>query len=518
MLPADVRRFGARAVRVRVTPGTVEPLRARLAAEPLPGQRELVAGGETVTVLFDGAGSAAEAERLLAEMPPPDAITLDGPLVEIGVVYDGEDLRDVAEQLGTDEAGVVRMHTARAWHVGFLGFAPGFAYLRSTEPGPEIARRASPRVRVPAGAVGLAGEYSAVYPRTSPGGWQLIGRTDAELWSLDRDPPALLVPGARVRFTAIRARIEVPVGTPPRPPAPRAGRGLVVRETGLQSLVEDLGRPGRAAIGVTRSGAADRGALRQANRLVGNPAGTAGIENAGGGMELVAAGEQVVAVTGAEAALVVESPDGRWRTVERGRPFALDDGDVLEVGPVTAGLRVVVAVRGGVDVPAVLGSRSTDVLAHLGPAPVATGDVLPVGRAPRTVVGEPEALPTLPDGSSPTVLDVVPGPDADLFPDGAWAHLLDESWEVTPQSDRVGVRLAGTPLARADGEVQSQALVPGAIQVPPSGEPVVFVVDHPTTGGYPVLAVVAEHHLDRLAQLPLGSSVRFAAADATSDG
>lgn len=511
MFPTDVRRLGARAVRVRVDPGTVEALRGHLAAEPLPGQRELVAGGESVTVLFDGADSATEAERVLGAMAPLEPVAADGPLVEIGVVYDGEDLRAVAEQLGTDEAGVVRMHTDRAWHVGFLGFAPGFAYLRSADAGPEIARRASPRVRVPAGAVGLAGEYSAVYPRTSPGGWQLIGRTDAELWSLDRDPPALLVPGTRVRFTAVRERLAVPTAPPPRGATARPERGLLVRETGLQSLVEDLGRPGRAAIGVTRSGAADRGALRQANRLVGNDAGVAGIENAGGGMELVAAGAQVLAVTGADAPLVVESPDGRWRTVERGRPFALDDGDLLEIGPATAGLRVVIAVRGGIDVPPVLGSRSTDTLAHLGPAPIAAGDVLPVGRAPRTVVAEPEAVAAVPDGSSPTVLDVLPGPDAEVFPDGAWAHLFDEQWEVTPNSDRVGVRLAGQPLARADGEVQSQALVPGAIQIPPSGEPVVFVVDHPTTGGYPVLAVVAEHHLDLLAQLPLGSPVRFAA-------
>ncbi len=510
MLRSDVRRLGDRAVRVRVAPGAVEALRAHLAADPLLGQRELVAGGESVTVFFDGARSAAAGERALGAMTPPEEVAVDGPLVEIDVVYDGEDLSDVAGQLGADEAGVVRMHTERAWQVGFLGFAPGFAYLRSPEPGPEIARRSTPRVRVPAGAVGLAGEYSAVYPRTSPGGWQLIGRTDARLWSLDREPPALLVPGTRVRFKAVRDRIAVPVPAPGAVAPVCTRRGLVVREAGLQSLVEDLGRPGHAAIGVTRSGAADRGALRLANRLVGNPVGAAGIENVGGGVELVAVGEQVVAVTGADAPLVIESPDGRWRTVERGRPFALDDGDLLEVGPVTAGLRVVLAVRGGIDATPVLGSRSTDVLAHLGPAPIAVGDVLPVGPAPRTAVGEPEAVPVVPDGSRPTVLDVAPGPDADLFPDGAWQHLLDEEWEVNPQSDRVGVRLGGRPVGRANGEVRSQALVPGAIQVPPSGEPVVFVVDHPTTGGYPVLAVVAEHHLDRLAQLPLGAPVRFA--------
>ncbi|BDH57589.1 hypothetical protein MTP03_25280 [Tsukamurella sp. PLM1] len=217
----------------------------------------------------------------------------------------------------------------------------------------------------------------------------------------------------------------------------------------------------------------------------------------------------MIAVTGADAPLGVESPDGRWRTVDRGRPVGLDDGDLLAVGPVRAGLRVVVAVRGGVDVAPVLGSRSTDTLARLGPDPIAAGDVLPVGRAPRAAVGEPETVPAVPDGRSPTVLDVALGPDADLFPDGAWGHLLSAVWEVTPNGDRVGVRLAGPPLDRAGGEVQSQALVPGAIQVPPSGQPVVFGVDHPTTGGYPVLAVVAERHLGRLAQVPIGAAVRF---------
>ncbi|GAA1077986.1 5-oxoprolinase subunit B/C family protein [Tsukamurella spumae] len=504
----DVRRLGERAVRVRVDPTVVEALRARLVAESLPGQRELIPGGASVTVVFDGPRSAADGARALRAMSVPEAVGSDGRLVEIGVVYDGEDLREVAQQLGTDEAGVVRIHTERDWRVGFLGFAPGFAYLRSVEPWPTVARRSVPRVRVPAGTVAVAAEYSAVYPRVSPGGWQLIGRTDAELWSLDRDPAALLVPGTRVRFVAVRERVLAPVPAGPPVELPRSGRGIVVRNPGLQSLVEDLGRPGLSALGVTRSGAADRGALRQANRLVGNPAGAAGIENAGGGVELVAAGNQVLAVTGADADLTIETPQGRWRTVERGEPFALDDGDRLEIGPTVAGMRLVIAVRGGIATPEVLGSRSTDTLSRLGPPALAAGDVVPVG-APSGVVGAPEVLPAVPAGSDPTVLDVVPGPDVDLFPDGAWRQLLDTVWSVTPNSDRVGLRLTGPPIDRAAGEVQSQALVPGAVQVPPSGEPVVFGVDHPTTGGYPVIAVVAEHHLDRLAQVPLGAEVRL---------
>ncbi len=506
----DVRRVGARAVRARIDPAVVEALRARLAAEPLAGQRELVAGGESVTVLFDGPGAAEAGAETLRAIAPPEALPLDGPLVEIAVVYDGEDLHELARTLGTDPDALVRMHTAREWHVGFLGFAPGFAYLRTAEPGPSIPRRAVPRTRVPAGSVALAGEYSAVYPRASPGGWQLIGRTDAVLWELDRDPPALLVPGTRVRFHAVRERLVVPETPAPPRGDPMPARGLLVGATGMQSLVEDLGRPGRAAIGVTRSGAADRGALRLANRLVGNPEGAAGVENAGGGLALTAEGEHVLAVAGGRAELTIAAPDGRWRTVDPGRPFALDDGEVLEIGPVTAGLRVVVAVRGGLAVPEVLGSRSTDTLARLGPQPLAPGAVLPVGPPPRAAVGAPGPLPAVPDGSVPTVLRVTPGPDADFFPGDAVDLLVGASWEVTTNSDRVGVRLTGARIERGDGEIRSQALVPGAIQVPPSGEPVVFLVDHPTTGGYPILAVVAEEHLDRLAQIPLGSVIRFA--------
>lgn len=513
----QVRSLGARAVRVRVAPDVVEVLRARLEAEPLPGQRELVPGGDTVTVLFDGPRSAADGARRLSAMAEPEPVAVAGPLVGIDVVYDGEDIGDLAELLGTDADGVVRMHTGREWHVGFLGFAPGFAYLRSAEAGPEIPRLASPRVRVPAGSVAVAGEYSAVYPRVSPGGWRLIGRTDAELWSVDRDPPALLVPGTRVRFSAVRDRVvmrvqETPGETVPMATVPSPGPGIVVRSPGMQTLVEDLGRPGLAAIGVTRSGAADRGALRQANRLVGNRAGDAALENACGRLELVASGDQVLAVTGADADMIVETPDGHRRTVERGRPFALDDGDLLRIGPTVAGLRVVIAVRGGVDVPEVLGSRSTDTLSRLGPPALTAGDVLPVGGPSRAAVGAAETVPELPDGSGPTVLDVLPGPDLGLFPDGAWEQFLTSAWAVTPDSDRVGVRLTGPPIPPATAEIRSQALVPGAVQVPPSGRPVMFVVDHPTTGGYPVFAVVAEDHLDLLAQLPFGAEVHLRCA------
>jgi KipI family sensor histidine kinase inhibitor len=128
---------------------------------------------------------------------------LDRPDVVIDVVYDGEDLDEVARLTGLSPAEVVAAHTASPMRVGFGGFAPGFGYLVGGDPRLHVPRRAEPRTQVPAGAVGLAGEFSGVYPRMSPGGWQLIGRTDAVLWDVDRDPPALLTPGTRVQFRSV---------------------------------------------------------------------------------------------------------------------------------------------------------------------------------------------------------------------------------------------------------------------------------------------------------------------------
>lgn len=503
----DVRRLGTRAVLARVPAASVDGLRALLEAEPLAGQREVAAGGASVTVRFATVAHADAGRAALARLRAPEGRPATGGLVTIDVVYDGEDLADVATATDRSIDAVVEAHADAAWHVAFVGFAPGFAYLRADREVPIVPRRRSPRERVPAGAVALAGAYSAVYPRSSPGGWQLIGRTDAPLWSLERDEPTLLPAGTRVTFRAVReqARAAEAVAAPlPRADADAPARALVVRGTGAQTLVEDLGRPGLAHLGIARSGAADRGALLQVNRLVGNAADAAAIEHVGGGLRVEAVGEHVLAVAGADAPIAVRSTRGD-RAPERGVPFALRDGDALEVGAVRAGLRVVVGVRGGIDVPRVLGSRSTDVLSGLGPPPVQVGDALPVGAAPAGAVGAPEPSA---DAGPEVVLDVVLGPDDAWFPD-ARAVLADAVWTVAPQSNRVGVRLDGPPIARRDGELESQALAPGAIQVPPSGLPVVFLADHPATGGYPVVAVVADHDLDALAQLAPGTRVRL---------
>jgi biotin-dependent carboxylase-like uncharacterized protein len=278
---------------------------------------------------------------------------------------------------------------------------------------------------------------------------------------------------------------------------------LTVLAPGPLATVQDRGRAGWAAIGVTRSGAADRSAAALANRLVGNDPSAALVEVTAGGLRVRAERTVLVAVTGAPAPLAL---DGRAAPLNA--PLTLRPGAALSLGLPPVGLRSYLAVRGGVDVPAVLGSRSTDTLSGLGPAPLRAGDVLPVGAlsADEPVVDVAAVRPP----SVEPVVRVLPGPRRDWLQPGAWTSLVSAAWTVSPDSNRVGLRLAGPRLSRArDDELPSEGLVPGALQVPPDGSPVLFLADHPVTGGYPVAAVVVTADLPAVAQLRPGDVLRF---------
>ncbi len=278
---------------------------------------------------------------------------------------------------------------------------------------------------------------------------------------------------------------------------------LTVVAPGPMATVQDRGREGWAAIGVTRSGAADRPAAALANRLVGNDPSAALVEVTAGGLRVRAERTVLVAVTGAPAPLAV---GGRGAPLNA--PLTLHPGAELSLGLPPVGLRSYLAVRGGIDVPAVLGSRSTDTLSGLGPAPLRTGDVLPVGAlaADQPVVDVAAVRPP----SDGPVVRVLPGPRSDWLRPAAWTALVSAGWTVSPDSNRVGLRLAGPRLDRArDDELPSEGLVPGGVQVPPDGVPVLFLVDHPVTGGYPVTAVVVTADLPAVAQLRPGDSLRF---------
>jgi KipI family sensor histidine kinase inhibitor len=525
----SVRPVGTRAVLAELSGlQDVLALQALLLEAPLPGQLDVLAAAETVMIKAESPSAARRMAALLLDMDLTAPAHSAGSLVVIDTVYDGDDLAEVAELTGLGKDGVIAAHSGQVWTVAFGGFAPGFGYMVGENQVLEVPRRNSPRTAVPAGSVALAGNYSAVYPRSSPGGWQLIGRTGASMWDLSRPQPALARPGDRVQFRPVREVVAIApaaVSDAAQPEVAEAAgasagagpqvAGLRILSPGLQSLIQDLGRQGHAALGVSAAGALDRASLRRANRLVGNGSSAAAVEIVAGGLRVEAVGDQVLAVTGAPAPLTVEPPsdagESGWkRTVPAATAFALLDGEVLSMGAPASGFRSYLAIRGGADVAAVLGSRSTDTMSGIGPAPLAAGQLLPAGRVTDSgVVGSPELQPEFP-GAGVTELEIVPGPRDDWFDDAALASLCSQSWQVTPQSNRVGMRLKGEPLRRSrDGELPSEGTVAGAIQIPPEGLPVLFLADHPITGGYPVIGVVTDEHLDRAAQVPIGGSIRF---------
>jgi len=298
---------------------------------------------------------------------------------------------------------------------------------------------------------------------------------------------------------------------------------LRVTRVGPAVLVQDRGRRGRAALGVTGSGPADRGAAALANRCVGNADEAAVLEVLLGGLSLRTDAPLVCALTGAPVPAVVTLPDGTRLRCGGAEVLALPSGSALDLGVPTAGLRTYLAVRGGVDVPPVLGSRSRDTLSGLGPDPVRAGDVLTVGdTVAGTVWSEGWCAgtgPGVPPVGAELVLDVLPGPRDDWFTPDPWERLA-AGCVVGADSDRVGVRLdPARPLERAvTGELPSEGVVRGAVQVPAGGRPVVFGPDHPVTGGYPVLGVLTGASSDLLAQAVPGTRVRLRRVPAAAAG
>lgn len=279
---------------------------------------------------------------------------------------------------------------------------------------------------------------------------------------------------------------------------------LEILNTGPLALLEDLGRPGLAHVGVTRSGAADRWSHRLANRLVANPDDSATVEiTLGGFAARVVGGDADVAVTGADAGPSVGGIPFGINSIHRVR-----DGEVISLGTPRAGLRSYLAVRGGFAVDPVLGSRSYDVMSAIGPRPLRAGDVLPVGPSSG---GYPELdlAPVAAIAADLCELRVVPGPRDDWFTDAD--ALVHTDWTATDRSDRVGMRLQGRALTHRwpDRQLPSEGAIRGAIQVPPNGQPVILGPDHPVTGGYPVIGVVTDADVDRVAQIRPGQTVRL---------
>ncbi|WP_417563884.1 5-oxoprolinase/urea amidolyase family protein [Microbacterium sp.] len=599
--------FGDRGLLLEVgsdarVPEAVLALRARVAASRIPGVDDLVPGARTVLV-HTAPGALADVRARLERLDPApaetDAATAVSARVEVPIVYDGPDLDSTAELLGVSVEALVRRHAATDWTVAFTGFAPGFGYLVGDDWSFDVPRLPTPRTRVPAGAVGLAAGFCGAYPRATPGGWRLIGSTDAPLFDPDAADPVLLPPGTRVRFVE-RVHVEPvpvqdvePVRVEPMPvqdvepvrvePVPvqdvepvrvepvldvepvqnsatsgaagpiRADSGtrvaglaefwtgrvadpaMEVVEPGLLTTIQDLGRPGRAGQGIAGSGALDRGALRAANRLVGNREDAAALEVTMGGLRARARQDLWVAVTGGWGPIRIGGHE-----VDPYEAVRWPAGAELHLDWLAHGARAYLAVRGGIAAPEVAGSRATDTMARLGPAPLRAGDELSTGDAVSEPIPPAEPVMAVPPADELEIV-LAPGPRADWFTPAARTVLFDTMWTVSDHADRVGIRLDGPAFERVrpggekpgeekpggekpgggkpgggkpgrqqpGAELPSEGMLPGAIQVPPEGGPVILLADGPVTGGYPVIGVVTDAGLDLLAQARPGTGIRF---------
>lgn len=502
----------------------------------LAGVRDVVATFRSVTVFFDPlVADVAEVAAALeedADAAPPECA---GRAVDVPVIYGGDEGPDLAVVAAFARCGpetVIERHSASAYRVFMLGFLPGFAYMAPVDETIAAPRRATPRLRVPGGSVGIAGLQTGVYPRDSPGGWQIVGRTAVNLFDPGRRPPALLAPGDHVRFVPTAADAIFGSGrTETRPKAdttpPAATRYATVVQPGLLTTVQDAGRWGYQDLGVPVAGPMDHVSQRLANALVGNPRNAATLEVTWLGPELKMAQETRIAVAGADLHVTLDGA-----VVPLHAPVRCRAGSVLRFGDRRFGARAYVAFDGGIAVPLVLGSRATHVVSGLGGIggrALKAGDRVPLAdpggdlalratdpaavrsetRAAAVVAGVAADLQVRPAGGAR--LRVLPGPQAAHCAPSALRALQGVRYTVSSQSDRMGYRLVGgapMPSATGGGMISEAAFV-GGVQLPPSGDPILLMADRPTSGGYPQLAVVITADLPRAGQLGPGDWVEF---------
>jgi KipI family sensor histidine kinase inhibitor len=448
---------------------------------------EVIPGGGTLVVIGD-----ADPQGLLRDLK---AMSADGPLPydsskqhTIPVCYDGADLAAVAQFAGLSVADTIAAHHQATYHAWLLGFLPGFSYLGPVSPALALPRRASPRDRVAAGSVAVAGGMTAIYPVASPGGWHLIGHAGARLFDPCRDPPSLLGIADRVRFEP-HERVTMPAAEK-YPITVTAPTLEVVRAVGW-STIQDGGRSRSLSLGIPPSGALDRYALAVANYAVGNPANAAAIEIVLGAIQLTALRTCTVSIAGRSSQV-------------------LQRGDVVSTDASRSAVSYV-AVRDGIDVPVLLGSRSTLASVGLGGLDgriLRNGDRLSVGGEQRQL-----AVDNHDDGPLvPGLLRITPGPHLDRFPKNALDVLTDGPWRIGRAFDRTGTRLQGPAIPRSDSDLALPApLRRGAVEVTTDGTPIILGPDHPVTGGYPILAVLEPSSQAVLARLRPGDPVSFTA-------
>lgn len=461
---------------------------------------EVVSGAGTIG-LFAAARRDFDRETIARCLAGATELVQPGRVHEIPVVYDGADLEGLATELCLPWEEIVRLHTAQEFLCELVGFMPGFAYLGANPKELTVPRRSLPRARVPAGSVALGGAFSGIYPFESPGGWHLIGRNLGPMpFDPRREEPSLFRAGDRVRFTPV-----------PQRDAPRSGRvldirfslrqrpqkaGLIALEVPPLTTLQDEGRFGSLARGLARSGPLAPRLYHLTERSL-KSRGAASLEIIAGPARFQAVGRVRVAL------------DGAAKT--------LKDGETLVI-PESEGWVRYLGIEHGFEADELLGSRSTLLTVGIGGyggRALRRGDFIAASETSpeaRRADDDAPSVERLSRGSISEVARVLiePGPHLDHFRSSAFERLLESEYEVSPVSNRVGQRLIGPKIERLSTDtLLPTPMIRGAIEVPASGEPIVLGPDHPTTGGYPVLAVVRPESWDMLGRLRPGRRLRF---------
>lgn len=503
--------------------------------------QEVVSAYSTLTFHIQGYSHTLEQaiQELIGKLNQLPEYQMPVPrLVEIPVIYGGEhgpDLAESAKRSVLSEQQFIERHIESTYAVAMIGFAPGFPYLCGLDETLVQPRHVSPRMKVPSGAVGIAGNQTGVYPVSSPGGWQIIGRTAKQLFQPAEPEPFLLMPGDTVKFVQVEEFSEQPIvddniNNPIKMETnPHSISALRVIKPGLFTTIQDTGRKRWQAYGVSVGGAMDSRSMRVANLLVGNDEDDAVLEFTLVGGSYYVESDLLIALSGADLGATVDG-----MRLPMNKPLWLHSGTILAFSRAEYGSRCYMAVAGGIDVPLMLGSRSTDSRARIGGGAgraLIEGDSLSCLQANPRAIGLQSTLraKALATNAQWSTVDwfsevmkysryikvrVLLGAEWEMFLPESQQRILEDHYRMEASSDRMGLRLAGAALfMKTNKELVSHGVAPGTIQVPSNGQPIILGAGCQPTGGYPKIAHVISADLPKLAQAVPGDWISFELTD-----
>jgi KipI family sensor histidine kinase inhibitor len=528
-----------------------------LMTKDMPEIREIVPTYCAVSIYYDEKNCKAAllkeiALEILEKMDEEEEKSSESErIISIPVCYEGEefapDLKKVAEHANLLTKEVIRIHSSTDYLIYMMGFLPGFPYLGGMEKCLETPRLETPRTKIPAGSVAIGGAQTGLYPVESPGGWNIIGRTPLKLFDLNRKPQFLYKAGDKIRFepiskkefeefdvyaendwlwkngfeaeaiqqahTAVSERKKL---RDKKIPHYECGGGIKILVPGLLTTVQDAGTTGFQKYGISQSGAMDEKSFVLANAICGNPENAACLETTLCGPSIRFVTECDFAITGATFA----NASLNGIPVEMNKKIHANAGAVLNCGFASKGLRSYIAFGGGILVPEVFGSRSTNLKSKIGGyqgRKLETGDEIAIGfRKSRSFSGTVSSAGTIPTSSGSTsggseilVLDCIKSSQFDFFSEESVKIFTSTVYTITPESDRMGIRFQGQNIRCGKTDIISDAIPFGAVQITSAGLPVVMAADRQTTGGYAKIACVKKESMCALAQAAPGTKVQF---------